>query len=527
MPELQQIPMPDSALGDAADTVLSSTNTNRRATVRSRTLTWITALTLFTALAIASPAQTVTTIVKFDGTASPQGGWDSGNAGLTSLVQGRDGNLWGTTEAGSTSASGTIFKMTPQGKLTTLHIFHPLINSTDGQFPQSGIVLSTSGNFYGTTQQGGLNFGSAFHDGTVFTITPGGAFKTLFAFPSNSPTANGIAPLATLIQGTDGNFYGTTIAGGQHTCGTVFRITAGGLLNPLFSFPQVPFCDNPYGTLIQGTDGNFYGTTRGGGAHPQGMVFRITPGGTFSTLYSFQGSSTTGPFDGASPNAGLIQGSDGNFYGTTEAGGTVNGGTVFRITPGGKETILHSFGGTAFTGFFLDAPLTQATDGNLYGTTERGGNASCFNGCGTIFRVSKAGTVTLLHEFTGADGAHPTGGLVQFTDDSFYGTTGAGGNQHSGCNSEGCGTIFHLVVPGLGPFVKTVPTSGKVGTMVSILGNNLTAVTSVKFNGVAAKFVASSTDIAAIVPVGATTGKVTVVTTIRTLSSSVNFRVIP
>jgi len=497
--------------------------------VKSRTLI-VTVMTLLAALAIVSSAQTVTTLVKFDGTAAPLGGWNSGNAGLTSLVQGRDGNLWGTTEAGGIPESGTVFKMTPQGKLTTLHSFHPLVSSTDGQFPQSGMVLSTNGNFYGTTQKGGLNFGTASHDGTVFTITQGGAFKTIFAFPNdfnNPPTTDGSQPVATLVEGTDGNLYGTTTTGGHNTCGTVFVITAGGSLKPLFSFPQVPFCDNPYGTLIQGKDGNFYGTTRGGGAHSHGTVFRITPTGGFSTLYSFQGSSTTGPFDGASPNAGLIQGSDGNFYGTTEAGGTDNAGTVFKVTTGGKETVLHSFGGAAFTGFFLDAPLIQATDGNLYGTTARGGNTSCFNGCGTIFRISTAGGLALVHEFTGADGAAPTGGLVQFTDGSFYGVTAAGGNQHAGCNSGGCGTIFHLVVPGLGPFVKTVPTSGKVGTMVSILGNNLAGATSVKFNGVAANFVTSSTDIAATVPVGATTGSVTVVTPAGTLSSNVKFRVTP
>lgn len=498
--------------------------------MKSRTLTLITAMTLFVALAIVSPAQTVTPLIKFDGTANPQGGWNSGNAGLTSLVQGRDGNLWGTTEAGGTPGSGTVFKMTPQGKLTTLHSFHPLINSPDGQFPQSGIVLSTNGNFYGTTQKGGLNFGVASHDGTVFTITPGGAFTTLIEFPNdfnNPPTADGSQPIATLVQGTDGNFYGTNTTGGTHSCGTVFRISPAGSLKPLFNFPAVPFCDNPYGTLIQGTDGNFYGTTRGGGAHLHGMVFRITPTGGFTTLYSFKGSSTTGPFDGAQPNAALLQATDGNFYGTTEAGGTVNGGTVFKITPAGSETVLQSFGVAAAPGFFLDAPLIQATDGNFYGTTARGGNSSCFDGCGTIFKITPTGKLTTLYSFHGADGAHPTGALVQYTDGSFYGMSAAGGNQHTGCNSEGCGTVFHLVVPGLGPFVKTVPTSGKVGIIVSILGNNLTGATSVKFNGVAAKFVTSSTDIAATVPVGATTGTVTVVTPARTLSSNVKFRVTP
>jgi uncharacterized repeat protein (TIGR03803 family) len=505
--------------------------------VKSRTLACITAITLLAALAIVSPGQTVTTLVKFDGTANPQGGWNSGNAGLTSLVQGRDGSLYGTTQSAGAvrsgfdcgGGSGTAFKVTPSGKLTTLHIFHQCIFDGEGQFPQSGMVLSTNGNFYGTTQMGGATSTTP-HDGTVFTISPGGALTTLFRFPNdfnNPPTTTGSQPVATLVQGTDGNFYGTNTTGGAHSCGTVFRISAAGSIKPLFSFPAVPFCDNPYGTLIQGTDGNFYGTTRGGGAHFHGTVFRIAPSGGFTTFYSFVGSSTTGPFDGAQPNAGVLQAADGNFYGTTEAGGTVNSGTVYKITPAGSERILHSFGGSAAPGSFLDAPLIQAADGNLYGTTARGGNAACFDGCGTIFKITPTGQLTTLHSFHGTDGAHPTGGLVQYTDGSFYGITAAGGNQHSGCNSEGCGTIFHLLLPGLGPFVRTVPTSGKVGTIVSILGNNLTGTKSVKFNGVAAKFVASSTDIAATVPLGATTGTVTVVTATRTLSSNVKFRVIP
>jgi uncharacterized repeat protein (TIGR03803 family) len=505
--------------------------------MKSKTLTGITTLIVFAALAIISPAQTVTTLVKFDGTANPQGGWNSGNAGLTLLVQGRDGNLYGTTQAGGAvrsgfncgAGSGTAFSMTPLGKLTTLHVFHQCIFDGEGQYPQSGIVLSTNGNFYGTTQMGGSTSTTP-HDGTVFTITRGGALTTLFRFPNdfnNPPSTSGSQPFATLVQGTDGNFYGTNTTGGTHSCGTVFRITAAGSLKPLFNFPAVPFCDSPYGTLIQGTDGNFFGTTRGGGAHLHGTVFRIAPGGGFTTLYSFKGSSTTGPFDGAQPNAGVVQAADGNLYGTTEAGGTVNGGTVFKITPAAKETVLHSFGKPAAPGSFLDAPLIQAIDGNFYGTTARGGNSSCFDGCGTVFKITPTGQLTTLYSFHGTDGAHPTGGLLQYTDGSFYGMTAAGGNQHSGCNSEGCGTIFHLVVPGLGPFVKTVPTSGKVGTIVSILGNNLTGTTSVKFNGTPAKFVASSSDVAATVPVGATTGTVQVVTTTRTLSSNVKFRVTP
>jgi uncharacterized repeat protein (TIGR03803 family) len=504
--------------------------------VKSRTLTCIIAMILFAATAIGSPAQSITlkTLVSFNNRANPQGEWNSGNSNLTPLVQGRDGNLWGTTEAGGAEegpcngASGTIFRMIPSGKLTTLHVFHG--SCSDGQYPESGMVLGTDGSFYGTTVQGGglsdVSGCSGSPTGTIFRITQAGDYSILHTFPTNC--SQGIEPVATLVQGTDGNFYGATTAGGAHGCGTVFRITPSGVLTKLYSFPAVPYCDNPFGTLVQGTDGNFYGTTRGGGKFGEGTVYRITPEGSYTLLHSFT-ASTIIPYDGQYPNAGLVQGTDGNFYGATELGGANDGGTVFRITPSGKETILYSLGGTASPGSWVDAPLIQATDGNFYGVTVRG-EGSCFDGCGTIFKITPAGKLTTLYSFHGHDGSHPTGGLVQYTDGSFYGMTSQGGSGYSPtqCGStDGCGTVYRMVVSGLGPFVRTVPTSGKVGSIISILGNNLTDATSVKFNGKAAKFVPSSTDIAATVPAGATTGTVTVVTPTRTLSSNVKFRVTP
>lgn len=499
---------------------------------------------LIAAVEMGLVAQTVTfnTLVKFDGTVSPMGGWDSGNSNLTSLVQGKDGNLYGTTEFGGSGnfgfncsgGAGTAFRMTPGGSFSTLQVFHTCPNSPEGVFPKSGLVLATNGNLFGTTQQGGNN-SPVPHDGTVFTITPGGTLTTLFNFPNdfnNPPTTDGSQPVATLVQGTDGNFYGTTTTGGANKCGTIFKITATGTLTALFSFPFVSNCDLPYGTLIQGNDGNFYGTTRNGGTHNAGTIYRFNPSThVFSIFYNFKGSCgascSTGPYDGQQPNGGLVQGSDGSFYGTTEGGGTESSGTVFKITAGGSETVLHSFGGAAFPSYFLDAPLIQATDGNLYGTATRGGDNSCFDGCGQIFRISPTGVLTLLHSFSGADGANPTGGLVQYTDGSFYGITGAGGNQHAGCNSTGCGTIYHFSI-GLPPFVKLVPTSGKVGSQVTILGNKLTGTTNVKFNGTAASPTGiTSTAITVTVPAGATTGNVQVVTPSGTLSSNVKFRVSP
>jgi uncharacterized repeat protein (TIGR03803 family) len=253
-----------------------------------------------------------------------------------------------------------------------------------------------------------------------------------------------------------------------------------------------------------------------GGANGEGTVFQITAGGKLTTLYSFGGGA-----DGAGPADALIQASNGKFYGTTSAGGANSGGTVFEMTPGKVRTI-YSFcslsscadGGTPLAG------LIQATDGNLYGTTSAGGA----NGGGTIFRITTAGTLTTLYSFcsqTGCtDGDSPYEGLLQATNGALYGTTYYGGTDNDG-------TIYSLSV-GLGPFVQTVTTSGKVGAAVIILGNNLTGTTSVSFGRTAATFtVASDTEIKTTVPAGATTGTVAVTTPKGTLKSNVPFRVTP
>jgi uncharacterized repeat protein (TIGR03803 family) len=318
---------------------------------------------------------------------------------------------------------------------TVLHNF----DLTDGLYPQAGLVQAANGNFYGTTSAGGL-------DGTVFKITPSGTLTTLHSFDST----DGGNPYAGLVQGIDGNFYGTTVGnaiGFCPSCGTVFKITPSGTLTTLHSFD---FTDgaNPYGALVQGFDGNFYGTTAYGGANSScnggvgcGTVFKITPSGTLTTLHSFDGT------DGTGPSAGLVQAADGSFYGTTYSGGT-NGsscgggcGTVFRITPDGRLTTLHSFDFT--DGYFPFAGLVQGNDGNFYGTTvEGGGGDNCSGeGCGTVFRITPSGTLTTLHRFIGTDGDDPYAGLVQGTDGNFYGTTYGGG-------THGIGSVFEITPSG-------------------------------------------------------------------------------
>ena len=408
------------------------------------------------------------------------------------------------------------------------------------------LVQGLDGNFYGITPAGGANINSICGNagcGTVFRVTAAGKLTTLYNFCSQAGCTDGIFPFGGLIQATDGNLYGTTLAGGAIAycfgagCGTVFKITPAGTLTTLHKFRTTD------GTrpleLVQGTDGNFYGTTEEGGTSANcvragcGTVFKITPAGILTTLYDFclQAPCTDGVF----PQAGLVQATDGNLYGTTGGGGSQGNcggpgcGTVFKITSAGKLTTLYYF--SFVDGAFPAARLVQASDGNFYGTTPYGGNNfTCEGGygCGTVFKMTAAGKLTTPYDFcfNCADGNFPTGGLVQGTNGIFYGTTSQGGDLSCGPNG-GCGTVFSLCV-GVRAFVEPLTTSGKVGATVIILGTNLTGATGVSFNNAAAQFtVVSSSQINATVPSGATTGFVTVTTPKGVLKSNKKFRVIP
>ena len=448
------------------------------------------------AAAISSRAQTVTTLVNFNGTNGTQP-WGA------TLIQATDGNFYGTTEEGGSSANcvlgcGTVFKMTPQGTLTTLHMF----NDNDGAFPEAGLVQGTDGNFYGTTSQGGTGTCGG-GCGTVFKMTLQGTLTMLYSFGGHF---DGILPIGGLVQAADGNFYGTTAGGGVNGDGTVFKITPGGTLTTLHTFNGADG-SSPNGSLVQGADSNFYGTAEYGGlggcTGGCGTVFKITPAGVLTMLHLFNGNDGSNPYF-----AGLVQGIDGNFYGTTYGGGVHGWGSVFKITPGGTLTTLYNFNRT--DGGFLASGLVRGSDGSFYGTT---------SSVSTLFKINVQGTLTTLHVFQGIDGSGTTMTLVQGTDGTFYGTTPTGG-------ANGRGIVFNLSV-GLGSFVETKPASGSVGTAVSILGNNLTGTTGVSFNGTAATFtVVSSSEIDATVPAGATTGIVQVTTTGGTLNSNVAFRVL-
>jgi uncharacterized repeat protein (TIGR03803 family) len=400
----------------------------------------------------------------------------------------------------------------PQISFTTLHSF----DGTDGYSPTAPLVQATDGDLYGTTEGTGL--GPA--NGTVFKITPTGTLTNLYSFCSLSGCTDGELPYAGLVQATDGDFYATTFAGGTYGHGTVFKITQSGTVTTLYNFcPSGGFCSDgnqALAGLVQATNGNFYGTTLEGGADgPYGTVFKITTSGTLTTLHSFCSQSNC--TDGEAPQQGnLIQATDGNLYGTTFVGGTYNYGTIFKISTSGSLTTLHSFDLT--DGGDPRGGLVQASDGNFYGTAFFGGA----HGEGTVFKITPNGALTTLHSFCRVcpNGYDPTAGLVQATNGTFYGTTPEGG-------ADGDGTVFSLSV-GLGPFVETQTTSGKVGAAVKILGTNLTGATSVTFNGTAAKFtVISKSEIFTIVPIGATSGTVEVTIPRGTLKSNTRFRVTP
>ena len=445
-------------------------------------------------------AQTFTTVHSFTGAegANPYAG----------LVQGADGNLYGTTTDGGANGSGNVFRVTTSGNVTSLYDFCQQANCADGQFPVAPLVMGPDGQFYGSTQNGGAN-----NWGTIFKITSGGVLTTLHSFN----VIDGVSPYGPLLLASNGNFYGTTNEAGGCTsggCGTIFTISSSGKFKTLYNFCSQTNCSDgefPVGGLIEASDGNLYGTTNAGGSSVCagggcGTVYRITLGGTFTTLHRFNNA------DGAYPAPALVEVRKGLFYGTTAGGGANRDGTVFTMTANGAVTTLYSFHGTdGFSPFVLIA----GSDGNLYGTTLGGGTASA----GTIFKITPAGSLTTVYSFAPAF-YYYFGGLTQTTNGSFFGTTYFGGSADDG-------TIYSLS-GGLEPFVKVQPAAAKVGASVSIVGNHLSQASGVMFNGTPANFqIVSDTLIRVTVPAGATSGRVTVMGGNNSLRSNVPFIVAP
>ena len=320
------------------------------------------------------------------------------------------GNLYGST-TGNFPSIGSIFKLTPAGQLKVIYRF------TDGQnrlFTTGKLVLDSKGNLFGVDQTGGT-FGS----GSIFRLTQSGVFTILYNFTGKGDGAfpNGV------ISDSQGNFYGTTNMGGAFGQGTVFKFVPGRGLKTLYSFTGSTDGGEPFDSaLVRDAQGNFFGTTMfDGGKISFGVVFKVTPSGTETVLHTFLGG-----MDGAHPKGSLIADAEGNLYGTTSSGENLKGGTVFKITPSGVMTEVYTFSGP--DGFDPNAGLALDAQGNLYGTTFSGGASND----GVVFEINSAGSESVLVNFAGSDGATPYSGLIFDENGNLDGTTGFGGVSNQG-----------------------------------------------------------------------------------------------
>jgi uncharacterized repeat protein (TIGR03803 family) len=384
--------------------------------------------------------------------------FDSGTTGANphcKLIQDSQGNFYGTAFLGGSNYYGTVFKINSGGNLKTLVSF----DGTNGAEPWSGLVRGKDGDFYGTTQGGGTNIGSL---GTVFRISTNGTFTSLVSFAGT----NGINPNG-LALGGDGNFYGGTAP--QHDSsetygrGTIFQMTPDGeltTLNVLNGTNGAFFIEPPPQPFVLGNDGNLYGTTQYGGTNDLGTIFQMTTNGSLTTLILFSGT------NGANPNE-LAQAGDGSLYGTTQYGGANGQGTVFKMTTNGILTVLYSFSSLNHNDENADGAqpisgLVQGNDGNFYGTTSTGGA----HGFGTIFNAAADGELITLYSFGTLtnfyghplDGSNPNA-LTIGKDGNFYGTTYNGGTNNNIANN-GDGTVFRLSVPMPPAFQKISQTNG-------------------------------------------------------------------
>jgi uncharacterized repeat protein (TIGR03803 family) len=398
-------------------------------------------------------AQTFTSLYRFTGAPG-----DGSQPLWMHLIQATDGDFYGTTEFGGVTNVGTVFKVTASGAETVLYQFKGY-TVNDGSFPEAGLVQGSDGNFYGTTYDGGTN---AY--GTVFKMTPAGVLTNIHIFQPPA-THDGRWPFSPLTQGTDGFLYGTTSAGGTPGYGTVFQMDFAGNLTIIYSFTNGPDGSTPYAGVFQGSDGFFYGTTQMGGSNNAGTVYKVSAAGAFTPLHQF-GST---PTDGQNPIGGIVQGYTGDYFGTTYDGGSNGYGVVFKITSAGVLTNLYHFGGPATDGLNPRAGLTQGSDGYLYGTTYLGGA----NGVGTLFKIGPNGGLIYLHGFDAfiGDGLYPADAPVEGYDGNYYGVTYQGGTN------SGFGMVYKFSQPApQNPNQPNIASNGNTnGTNAIVIGLNSVA----------------------------------------------------
>jgi uncharacterized repeat protein (TIGR03803 family) len=409
-----------------------------------------------------APLLAVSAVLLATGLASAQSfnnlhSFSSSNDGeypYSGVVLAPDGNFYIAIYGGGSHADGTIVKLTPSGASTVLHDF----SGTDGSNPGGNLVVATDGHLYGGTGTGGSGSNPF---GTFFSIIPGGAFTSLATF--NTATGD-TGPHGRIIETAPGTFYGVTFSDGSENDGSVYSATSTGTITSLYNFTGNADEKYPAGGVIQGSDGNFYGTAsdylldaQGG----NGIVYKLTPGGKITVLHTFADS------DGQAPSGALVEGADGDFYGTAAYGGTDDYGLIYKISPTGTFSILHIFTHTGTDGAVPSDGIMLASDGNFYGGTAEGGDGDSGKGGGTIFKMTPSGTVTTLYNFCSAssctDGAAAYAPPDQGTDGSLYGTAAKGG-----ANDEG--VFYHLT---LSPALP-VPVQLSFSPATISLGNSAT-----------------------------------------------------
>jgi uncharacterized repeat protein (TIGR03803 family) len=314
-------------------------------------------------------------------------------------------------------------------------ILYNFTGGADGAFPGAGLIRDTAGNFYGVAPGGnGLCCGA----GVVFKLSPLGAETPIYTFTGGR---DGAEPFGKLVADAAGNLYGTTEGGGDHNLGVVFKLTPGGMETVLYSFAGESDGARPGAGLAMDAAGNLYGTTSFGDLHNAGIIFKIAPDGTETVLHAF-----TDRRDGSGPQSDLIMGRRGALYGTAFLGGASNSGTVFKIPPDGKFSVLYSFTGLADGGRPAGGVIMDR-HGALYGTTTSGGGGPC-NTCGVVFKLAPDGTETVLHNFAGApDAASPSSSLVLDRHGNLFGVTYLGGRSNRGAvfqiSPDGTETVLH------------------------------------------------------------------------------------